>query len=157
MADAKMLQTVVTVSYIIAFLLFILITKLQSINATLRKNANRKEERLINIDDGEKLLKFLNGYCTHISIMEFKYYCMTHDLSKISLHSVKQDLVQTTCVKCKEYLVEVSENDKTSYAISDSGIFTSQFIDQYIIRSVMLGLEELITGYLNEEGEDLNT
>lgn len=127
----------------------IMLTKLKSYESKFSELYSRlkNENNRIETEYSEKMLEFAKMLTTQVSILMFKEFIDSHDISKITRINIKE--LSSTVAEYVHASINISNID------FNETLFTKEFYEKYIIDTSFNTIKSLLDRVINDEvGEE---
>lgn len=127
----------------------IMLTKLKSYESKFSELYSRlkNENNRIETEYSEKMLEFAKMLTTQVSILMFKEFIDSHDISKITRINIKE--LASTVAEYVHASINISNID------FNETLFTKEFYEKYIIDTSFNTIKSLLDRVINDEvGEE---
>ena len=127
----------------------IMLTKLKSYESKFSELYSRlkNENNRIETEYSEKMLEFAKMLTTQVSILKFKEFIDSHDISKVNRIHIKE--LASTVAEYVHASINISNID------FNETLFTKEFYEKYIIDTSFNTIKSLLDRVINDEvGEE---
>lgn len=105
---------------------------------------NHENDTNINmIDYSERILDFIKEFSIELCVIKFRGFADNHDMEKVTKVHL-ENLIQECAKEVNNSLVEGAIN-------YDHLLYNKEFIDNYIIQTVMIAMKDLLNKSIEEE------